>query len=254
MKGRENWAAEEGFTVHFTPALATNEDGTRRSIWPEKWPLEFLLGIEHTRQYAKNYALTPIHGADGDYWTADDFIRGELDGVTRRLLSVDPAVTSKASSDYTGLAVVGWQPPPREKPAAPGRCRVDDAQQVKLDPAALRLKLLAMVEQHDVGLILVETNQGGELWHRILWGMPVKIKTVHQSVKKEVRAAATLMHYQRGRVVHAPGLSLLEGQMAAFPRAPHDDMVDAVGSGVAYFLDRAKRKVEAGGVAAAYAG
>ena len=89
--------------------------------------------------------------------------------------------------------------------------------------------------------MLVETNQGGELWPRILWGLRVRVKAVHQSVKKEVRAAAVLVHYQRGRVLHAPGLSRLEGQLVAFPNVPHDDMVDAVGSGVAYFLDRKRR-------------
>jgi len=91
-------------------------------------------------------------------------------------------------------------------------------------------------------------NQGGELWHRIFWGLPVRVKTIHQSVKKELRAADVLDHYQRGRVFHAEGLSELEAQQVAFPNAPHDDMVDAVGSGVAYFLSRKKSKQRAGAV------
>lgn len=233
------WVREERVVARHFPAIMVNDDGSRRSAWPEKWSLQFLESIEHTRTYAKNYANDPL-GADGDYWTLADFTVGDLPGATRRLLSIDPAVTTKASSDFTGLAVISWRPPPAGS-KAPGMCRVDAALEVKLGPDALRDKVLELIDEHDVGLVLVETNQGGELWPRILWGLPVRVKAVHQSVKKEVRAAAVLVHYQRGRVLHAPGLSRLEGQLVAFPNVPHDDMVDAVGSGVAYFLDRKRR-------------
>jgi predicted phage terminase large subunit-like protein len=233
------WVKEERIAARHFPAIMANDDGSRRSAWPEKWSLSFLESIEHTRTYAKNYANDPL-GADGDYWAPADFVREELPGTTRRLLSVDPAITTRASSDFTGLAVVGWRPAPAGS-KGPGRCRVEAAHEVKLSPDALRERVLALIEQHDVGLVLVEVNQGGDLWPRILWGLPVPIKTVHQSVKKEVRAASVLTHYQRGRVLHAPGLARLEGQLVAFPNAPHDDMVDAVGSGVAYFLDRKPR-------------
>ena len=245
----EQWVKDEGFVArHYLP-IVPSDDGAPRSIWPAKWSLDWLQSIAHTRSYAKNYLNNPL-GADGDYWSLDDFTRGELPGVTRRVLSVDPAVTTKASSDFTGLAVVGWAPPAPGS-LSRGRCRVEYAVQVKLAPDALRLAVLKIVERFGVGLVLVETNQGGELWPRILWGLPVKIKPIHQSVKKELRAADVLDHYQRGRVVHAEGLTELEGQQVAFPNAPHDDMVDAVGSGVAYFLNRKRGTAKTGAVGSA---
>lgn len=242
------WVGENKITPHYYGAIATNDDGTRRSIWPSKWSLEYLESIEHTRTYAKNYANDPL-GADGDYWRLEDFTRqDDLPGVTRVVLSVDPAVTQKASSDYTGLAVVAWSPSAGPK----GKCIVLHAAQVKQDPETLRLSCLALVTEYDVGLVLVETNQGGDLWHKILWGFePIKVKAIVQSVKKEVRAAGVLVHYQRGHVVHVPGLTDAEGQMVAFPNAPHDDMVDAIGTGVAYFLSRPP-KVKVGGSIAGY--
>jgi len=230
------WIREERITPHHYPAIVTDDEGEPRSIWPGKWTLAFLNSIKHTRTYAKNYANDPL-GRDGDYWTSDDFTRlAELAGVTRVLVSVDPNVTQKASSDFTGIAVVGWSP-------SLNKCVVLEARRVKKAPDALRLDVLATIERTGAGLVLVETNQGGDLWLKIFWGMPVNVKTKHQSEKKEIRAADVLNHYQRGRVVHVPGLDDLEGEMVAFPLAPNDDLVDAVGTGVRYFLTRSKAKV-----------
>jgi phage terminase large subunit-like protein len=245
------WVAEERFEVHHYPAIVTNDDGTRRSVWPAKWSLTFLESIEHTRTYAKNYANDPV-GADGDYWHLEDFDRDAaavLELVTHEVISLDPAVTTKDSSDYTGVAVIGWA-------QSINRCVVLKCIQVKQDPASLRLT--AMNEASDAlgrghkTLVLVEVNQGGDTWKAILWGLPVPVKTLSQSVPKPVRAANVLTHYQRGHVKHVAGLTELEAQMVAFPNAPHDDMVDATGSGIAYFLDRPKR-VKVGGETAGYA-
>jgi hypothetical protein len=82
------WVKEERIAARHFPAIMANDDGSRRSAWPEKWSLSFLESIEHTRTYAKNYANDPL-GADGDYWAPADFVREELPGTTRRLLSVD---------------------------------------------------------------------------------------------------------------------------------------------------------------------
>lgn len=235
----EAWIDEERIVARHYPAIIVNDDGTRRSVWPEQWPLTWLESIEHTRTYAKNYANDP-RGADGDYWTLDDIRTEDLLGVTRILVSVDPAVTTKKTSDYTGLAVIGWRPPPRDKPKAPGDCIVLGVKQVRLTGEALRLEVLALLGAFNAGLVYVETNQGGELWNVVFHNMPVNVKSVHQSEPKEVRAADVLAHYQRGRVVHHPDADLrdYEGQLVAFPRAPHDDMVDAAGSGIRYFLNR----------------
>jgi predicted phage terminase large subunit-like protein len=245
----EEWVRDERFTArHWLPILV-NDDGTSRSVWPAKWSLAFLESIRHTRAYAKNYANDPI-GADGDFWSMDDIRKvAEFAGVTRTMISIDPAVTTKATSDFTGIAVVGYSP-------SLGKCIVLGCWQVKLDPEKLRLRVLKILEGIDsAAMVYVETNQGGDLWPRILWGMPVPVKTVHQSVAKEVRAADALNHYQRGRVVHAEGadLAALEGQLVAFPNAPHDDMVDAVTSAVRYFFRKRIRRTGVGGEAVPYA-
>jgi hypothetical protein len=249
----EAWIAEQNLRVHYYPPIITRPDGTERSIWPAKWSLAFLNAIRHTRSYLKNFANSPL-GADGDYWTLDDFEYGALPGCTRVLLSVDPAVTTAKKSDYTGIAVVAWQPPPLRGESVPqddveavrrqivgrlGLCEVRHAEQVKLTGSALRAKILKLLEQYpEIGLVIVEDNQGKDLWLDILHHLPVKLQCFEQSVKKEVRAAELLAHYQRGRVKHIRRLGALEEQMVAFPKGSHDDMVDAVGSAVCRFLKR----------------
>jgi phage terminase large subunit-like protein len=224
---RSSWIAEDRWKPSYYPPILTLDDGSRESIWPARWALPELERIEHTRSYAKNYANDPI-GADGDYWTLDDFHRGELEGVTRTLLSIDPAVTTKDSSDYTGLAVIQWAPGLKGR----GKCRVKQALRVRLSGADLRRKVLSMLEADpSIGAILIEVNQGGEVWLDILHGLPVKVVVKHQTVRKEIRAANVLNDYQLGDVIHANGLMDLETEQVGFPRAPHDDLVDAVGTG-----------------------
>lgn len=230
------WVAEERITARHYPAIITKNSGKRASIWPAKWPLAFLESIEGTRQYAKNYANDPL-GADGDYWTLEDFVRAPLENITHVLIEVDPAVTTKKSSDFTGIAVLGYS-------ALTKKVVVLEARQVKKGPDDVRIDVINTINRWNAGLVRVETNQGGELWAKILWGLPVKLKLMSNSLPKEVRAADALVHYQRGRVLHDPDAKLadLEGQMVAFPNAPHDDMVDAVGNGVRYFLSRGNAK------------
>lgn len=233
------WVTEEKFRVHYYPPILTEESG-ERSIWPAKWSLPYLNEIRATRPFKLNFLNQPA-SLDGDYWTEEDFRYPEpgeeLDPTPRMMLSIDPAVTSKEKSDYTGLAVVSYFPGKQ-------RCTVHHAGQVKLAPAALRDRVLALLDEYpETGLALVEDNQGGDVWPQILHGLPVKLKTVHQSAPKEVRAARVLNHYQRGRVIHARALPELEEQMCAFPKAANDDILDAVVSAVERFFPAKPRQV-----------
>ena len=250
-----DWIREEGIRAHYSAPIVQRPDGTERSMWPAKWPLAYLLEIRHTRSYAKNMANDPL-AADGALWTPDDFrypeppdpladsgIEGHprrdpdtgLDPVTHMMLSIDPATTAKKSSDFTGFAVVSWS-------ARHRRCTVHAAMALRIQPGpALRDRVLAILDEFpQIGLILVEVNQGGDTWKAILHGLPVRVKTVTQSENKFSRAEGVLNHYQRGRVIHARRLPELEQQMCTFPKGPNDDMVDAVGSAVRRFIPARK--------------
>lgn len=253
------WIEEQNMRVHYYPPIITSDDGTERSIWPAKWPIQYLQAIRHTRSFLKNFANSPM-GLDGDYWTKDDFRYGNVRGKTRVLLSIDPADKTKKTSDWTGLAVVGWAPPakrladPRQRAIDVddigasvlgnlGVCEVMWARAVKLVGENLRTEVLRVLEMFpEIGLVLVEVNKGGEHWLDILHHLPCKLQMIDQTVDKRIRAAQALAHYQRGRVVHATRLNAAEEQMISFPRGPNDDLVDAIGSGVTRLLQKPRQE------------
>lgn len=231
------WVRDENIRPHYYPAIVTDEaTGARTSLWPEKWPLQWLLDQSHTRSFRKNMQNDPM-AMDGDFWTDEDFRLGPVPGLTAQLLSIDPAVTDKTKSDYTAMAVIGYN-------ISLKKCVVRGAWQVKLQPgAALRSRVLAILAEFpETAGVLIETNQGGDAWRAILGDLGVPIHTKHNSEPKTARAARLLNHYQQGRVNHEVRLAALEEQMVAFPKAAHDDLVDAVGNGVDRFLNPPKKK------------
>jgi hypothetical protein len=241
------WIDDERFyTHHSKPILHDPQTGEERSIWPKKWPLEFLQTIRHTRTYRKNFDNDPM-GIDGDYWTLEDFTYGELDGVTFQVLSVDPKISLKNRTDPAGLSVVGYRPERwgdrnGRRVKIPPMAEVVYAQAFMLVGEALRLKVLELLSRFPrIRVVLVEANQGGENWHAILHDMPpgVRLRVVYSSEPKEVRAANLLELYQVGkRVRHRSKLPALEQQMVAFPKAGTDDLVDSVGAAVLRMLKK----------------
>lgn len=233
------WVAEQNITAHYYPAIVTNPDGTERSFWPEKFPLEQMLRERHTRDFRLGMMNDPM-AADGEYWTDDVFQYGDCVTATRTLLSIDPAVTSKDKSDFTGMAVVSYSPVEK-------KCVVRHAAQLRLSPEGIRREALKLLDQFaetaPIGLVYIEVNQGADLWDTTFRNFPVKVRKPTSSLPKKVRAAMALKYYQRGKVLHEKRLSALEEQCVAFPKGAHDDLVDSVGQGVLRFMEPPKKEV-----------
>lgn len=238
------WISDEKFQCHHHLPIEVNDDGSERSVWPEKWSLELLQEMRHTRAYAKNYLNDPM-ARDGQYWNREDIRYGTVEAITKVGLFIDPAVTTKEKSDFTGMAVVGFSP-------ARGMCEVMLAKGVKMIGSQLRDEALRIIAQFPkIQAVIIEVNQGGELWQEVFHDMPVRVAVYTVSASKEVRFAEALEHYQSRRVLHTASHPILEGQMIGFPKAPNDDVADAAVAGVLRFLSPPK-KTKVGVTAAAY--
>jgi predicted phage terminase large subunit-like protein len=228
------WITDQNVGVHYYPAIMTADDGSERSVWPEKWSLEWLQSQRHLRDFAKNYMNHPVN-ADGNFWMYEDVIIEDLEEYGNTIISIDPAVTKNKVSDYTGIAVLSR--------GDDDNVYVRDAFQLKVSPSELSERVAALVDLYNPGVIYVETNQGGDLWQDVFKNIPVKYRSIRQHVSKQVRAGKALNYYQQGKVRHTSHFPVLEEQMYSFPKVSHDDVLDAMVSGVLYFLDNKAPKV-----------
>jgi hypothetical protein len=234
------WIKDQNVKAHYYPAIMQNEDGTERSVWEEKWSLEWLKSQRHLRDFAKNYMNRPIN-VDGTFWANEDITIEDLKDYGNTIISVDPAVTKNKVSDYTGIAVLSRG----IDDLGNSVIYVREAQQVKLSPSDLSDKVRDLAEIYDAGLLYVETNQGGDLWQDVFKEIPIKYRSKHQKLSKQIRAGKALNYYQQGKVRHSAHFPALEEQMWSFPKVSHDDVLDAVVTGVLYFLDNKAVKISA---------
>ena len=229
------WVVAENIRSHYYPAILTDEDGGEHSLWPEVWPLEQWEDMRGTREFAMNMMNKPISGDEG-YWQDNDI---EIDRTDygNTVLSIDPAVTTSRRADFTAFAVLSRGPD--------RKLYVRHVEQVKGDSDALRAKAEALVERFGVGVVLIETNQGGNLWQQVFKDIGARVRFLNQRVKKEVRIAQSADFYKRNRVVHTQHFPQLEEQMLAYPNVQHDDLVDAVATAVLYFEKNKSNRVVA---------
>ncbi len=230
----QRWVLDENINVHYWPVILSDETGTERSLWPEQWDMEYLNNERHTRAFQKNMMNRPV-SADGGYWDEDDIDIDRPDFYQRTIISVDPAVTTAKRSDYTGIAVLSQAPDKK--------VYVRFAEQVKLPSDQLAERVTELVEEFGVGILVVETNQGGDLWKKVFRDVPAKYRGIRSKSKKETRAAEVVDYYKRGQVKHTAHFHIAEEQMLAFPHVQHDDVVDAIVTGVLTFKKYARTGV-----------
>ena len=223
------WAEEEKFRVHYFKPFINNGDGTRRSIWPEMWPIEFLESEEHTESFAVDFLNQP-QPSSGAYWENQHFTQGSIPKhlVSYGVISIDPAVSAKRSSDFTAMSVILYS-------RTLNRYEVVYNNQFKITSGQIKQKVEDLCGVYpEIQSVFIEVNQGGDMWVDALSGVPVRVVTVHNNVSKEMRAGRTLICYETvqedglRRVIHRTRFPELEAQMKAFPKVPHDDLVDSV--------------------------
>jgi hypothetical protein len=181
---------------------------------------DYVAGILATASKATIQRL--IHGnfeyddVKGALWRWDMLepiqVRKVPDNVVMRrtVVAVDPAVSSKVSSDETGIVVVGL--------GSDGLLYVlEDATGI-YTPLQWATKVSFLYAKWEADRVIAEVNNGGDLVEVNVRQVDKNIsyKAVHATKGKYTRAEPVAALYEQARVRHLPGLEALETQQTGW--------------------------------------
>ena len=183
---------------------------------------------EGTRMGRQELMGELVDDVPGALWTLSllDGLRVQAaPDLARVIVAVDPAVTSGAESDETGIVVVGIGVDGHGYVLADRSCR--------MSPDGWARRAAQAYHEYQADRLIVEDNQGGEMVAFLLGTVDatVPIKRIRASRGKRLRAEPVAALYEQGRVHHVGTYPDLEDQMASFTGdgGEHDDRVDAMG-------------------------
>jgi predicted phage terminase large subunit-like protein len=130
--------------------------------------------------------------------------------LTRVVVAIDPAASTSAGSDETGIVVAGKDERGEGYVLADLSGRYEPAEWAKAAIAAWR--------SHEADRIVAEVNNGGDMVEATLRVVDptVSFTAVRAARGKTARAEPVAALYERGRVHHLGALPQLEDQMCAF--------------------------------------
>ena len=191
---------------------------------------------EGTRIGRQELYAEVLEEAEGALWTTamlDDCAvkHADLPDLARIVVALDPAVTSNAESDMTGIVVAGLD--------INGIAYVLGDYTDRLSPQGWAAKAIQLYHHYQADRIVAEVNQGGDMVRTTIHGEDetVSYKAVRASRGKYARAEPISALYERGLVKHVSnppdGASLneLETQMRTWEplgRVGSPDRLDAM--------------------------
>lgn len=156
---------------------------------------------EGTRLGRQELYAEVLEEAQGALWTTDMLdaasVKHEnLPDFTRIVVAIDPAITSNAESDMTGIVVAAID--------VNGVAYVLGDYTDRLSPQGWASKAISLYHQYSADRIVAEKNQGGDMVRRTLEveDETVPIKLVHASRGKYARAEPISALYERNLVKH----------------------------------------------------
>ena len=176
-----------------------------------------------------------LEDVEGALWTRALIDAGRVKAMPDLVhiaVAIDPATTHGEDSDKTGLAVAGTTS--RKEDA---EFYVPHISGHRVTPNEWANKALDLYTQYEANEIVVEGNQGGEMAvHTVMTaakdrGMrPLpKVRRIHATRGKTVRAEPVVALYEQGRVHHVGQFASAEDEMCVFPVGQDtDDEVDAL--------------------------
>ena len=211
-------------TLHPRPDLYAemqmNPDGNAENL-PEDYIDTILTGLSDRkrRRFRDGEWLDDI---DGALWTRDMINATRVvivPPLVRIVVSVDPAVTANATSNSTGIVVVGLD--------ARGHCFVlADRTMDQASPATWGHAVINAYNEFMADAVIGEVNNGGDLVKRNIQVIDptVRFQDVHAYRGKILRAEPIAGLYEEGKVHHVGEFSELEDEMCSYaPQLQGDD-------------------------------
>lgn len=188
-------------------------------LWPVKHNESHRTALtSHRRTFEAQYMQRPKRfNSEGALWnealisTAHSFT--PKSDKARTLVGVDPAISSNAESDETGIVVASSYGSGDNKSYS-----VDGDYSGRYSPATWAEKAIHAYNEHNADAIVIETNQGGDMAESVLrnTGFKGRVIRVHAAKGKFARAEPVAALYEQGRVSHGGSLYTLENQLMEY--------------------------------------
>ena len=233
-KMEEDEEADQWEVVEF-PAIATKDEKHRKegeALWPDKYGLKDLKKIKTTLgsyEWSALYQQKPIASEDQEF--KEEFWRyrtmDEVEALeTRNTLTIDTAISKKASADNTGFCLNFTDRDNKWNIKAWGK---------KISPFELIDTLFTLWDKYHLAVIGIEKTIYLQVVQPFLEDEMRKrnkfltiVELDHNQTAKETRIRALLPRYESKSIYHITGhCKDLEGEQEDFPQASTDDVLDA---------------------------
>jgi len=169
--------------------------------------------------------IAEIEGALWSFELIEPYRVFELPELSRVVVAIDPAVTSKKESDETGIVVAAK--------GVDGHGYVLNDGSGTMTPNGWATEVVKLYHEYTADRAVGEVNNGGDLIENTLRNTDASIsyKSVHATRGKVIRAEPIVALYERGLIHHYKTLHGLEDQMTGWDATNGDkspDRVDAL--------------------------
>jgi len=206
VKGLVNRGTIDATDVHVTRGSTYDNQANLAPAFIE----QIVRRYEGTRLGRQEINGSLLDDNPGALWKRDQIDRlrvSALPEMRRIVVAVDPAVSSNASSDETGIVVAGL--------GMDGHGYILEDASLSASPAQWGARVVRAYRKHQADRIVAEVNQGGDMVAAVIRAADpsASYKAVRATRGKAVRAEPVAALYEQGRVHHVGTYSDLEDQM-----------------------------------------
>lgn len=236
------------------PATAEEDEEFRKRgdpLWPQRYSYEALMNIKNSvgpYDWACLFQQNPINEETQEFKKSffKYYRETDLPPGMRIITAIDPAISKKETADDSVVFTVGVMPSITPLQIIGGVFLLEYTAG-KMNPSELIDEIFFHHSTWNSDLVIVETVAYQEALAHFLreqmmrTGQMLNIEEVKHSVDKERRIRGLIPYYKSGLVFHRPGMSELEQQLLRFPKAAHDDIIDALALTMPFWLPPIKK-------------